>query len=142
MEKLEEAQKLKLMAQKETAMATHNANAGALSSSSSSVNLHRMAPSHRGMTYDIIEHQPVVEDDAIPVLPTKWAEVDKFGALEVQADGHDLRFAGQPKLGDNEACSARTDHFMPIQGGMYYYEVHVKAKGTEGLVSADDRQSG
>ena len=131
MEKLETAHKAKLAAQRETA-AAHASNPGSLSTSSSSVSLHRMAPSHRGMTYEIVEHQPVVEDDGLSPLPSKWAELDRFGGLEIGADGLDIRYTGTQKTQDHEAASARTDHPMPLQCGIYYYEATIISRGKEG----------
>ena len=131
MEKLEAAHKAKLATQREAATA-HPSNPGSLSTSSSSVSLHRMAPSHRGMTYEIVEHQPVVEDDGLSPLPSKWAELDRFGGLEIGAHGLDIRYTGTQKTQDHEAASARTDHPMPPQCGIYYYEATIISRGKEG----------
>ena len=137
MEKLEEAYKAKAAAQREaTSNGQPNANGGSLSASSSSVSLHRMAPSHRGMTYEIVEHQPPEEDDVVCPLPSKWAEVDKYGGLEVSPEGQDVFCTGHFKAHDHDAFAARTDHYMPHQCGIYYYEVTVVSKGKEGYVCA------
>ena len=133
MEKLEAAHKAKLAIQRET-IAAHSSNPSSLSTSSSSVSLHRMAPSHRGMTYEIVEHQPVVEEDGLSPLPSRWAELDRFGGLEVGADGLDIRYTGTQKTQDHEAASARTDHPMPPQCGIYYYEATIVSRGKEGQV--------
>ena len=131
MEKLEAAHKAKLAGQREAA-SVHSSHPGSLSASSSSVSLHRLAPSHRGMTYEIVENHPVVEDDGLSPLPSKWAEVDKYGGLEIAADGLDIRYAGLLKTHDHEAAAARTDHPMPPQCGIYYYEATIISKGKEG----------
>ena len=131
MEKLELAHKAKLAAQREAA-STHSSNPSSLSTSSSSVSLHRMAPSHRGMTYDIVEHQPVIDDDGVTPLPSKWADVDRFGGLEVGSDGLDARYVGLSKTQDHEAAATRTDNPMPPACGIYYYEVTVLQKGKDG----------
>lgn len=131
MEKLEAIHKVKLAAQRE-AHSAHSSNPGSLSTSSSSVSLHKMAPSHRGMTYEIIEHQPPVDDEGLTPLPSKWAEVDKNGGLEVAADGLDVKYVGLSKLHDHEAAAARADHPMPPQCGIYFFEVTIVSKGKEG----------
>lgn len=134
MEKLEEAHKAKIAIQREDAL-NRSSNPGSLSTSSSSVSLHKMAPSHRGMTYEIIERQPEVEDDGIAQLPSKWVESDKHGVLELVADGLDVKFVGPSKLSDTEAAATRTDHAMPPQCGIYYYEVNIISNGKEGMIA-------
>ena len=131
MENLEAAHKAKLAAQKEVSSA-HSSNPGSLSASSSSVSLHKLAPSHRGMTYEIIERAPPQDDDGIPPLPSKWGEVDKYGGLEIAADGLDVKYVGSSKLHEHEAVAARADHPMPSQCGIYYFEVTIISKGKEG----------
>ncbi|KZF24307.1 SPRY domain-containing protein [Xylona heveae TC161] len=129
-ERLAEAHKAKLAAQKESN--TSLSNNGSLSTSSSSANLHKMAPSHRGMTYDIIEKEPIKEDVLNP-LPSKWNDNDKFAGLELQADRLEVRFTGPSKSHD-EAAAVRADRPMPPECGIYYYEVTVISKGKEGLI--------
>ena len=137
MEKLEAAHKAKLAVQKEAAL-THTAtNNVPLSTHSSSVNLHRMAPSHRGMTHEIVEHQPVIEEDDVGPLPSRWVEVDRHGGLEIVGDGLEVRYTGPLRTLDHEAAAARTDHPMPPQCGIYYYEVSIVSKGKEGYVLGD-----
>lgn len=129
-ERLEEAHRARLAAQRD-AQSRHSSNAGSLSTSSSSVNLHKMVPSHRGMTHDIIERAPVYVEETVAPLPTKWNEADKFTGLEILADGTEVRFSGQSKTHD-EAAAVRADHQMPRQCGIYYFEVTVVSKGKEG----------
>lgn len=133
MEKLRAAHKAKLAAQADEAL-TRSSKPGSLSTSSSSVSLHKMAPSHRGMTYEIIERQPEVEDDGVTALPSKWAETDKIAGLEISADGQDVKFVGPSKTLDHEAASTRSDNPMPSQCGIYYYEVSIISKGKEGMI--------
>jgi Ran-binding protein 9/10 len=113
-----------------------------LSTSSSHVNLHKLVPSHRGLTHDIIERMPVgagvgpagVEEVVMP-LPSRWNEADKFAGLELLSDGLEVRFSGIGKPGAHEeAAAVRADHPMPRQSGIYYFEVTVLSKGKEGLV--------
>ncbi|KAF2839409.1 ran-binding protein [Patellaria atrata CBS 101060] len=130
MERLEEAYKARVAAQRE--MKSSHSNPGSLSASSSSVNLHKMVPSHRGMTHDIIERAPAHNEPKYAPLPMRWSESDMVG-LELQADGLEVRFGGSSKTHD-DAASIRADHCMPRQCGIYYYEVTVVSKGKEGLI--------
>lgn len=130
-ERLQAAQEAKITAQHE-ATPTQTKGHGALSSRSSTISLPKLAPSHRGMTYEIIEHQPPEDTGGLTPLPSKWAETDKNQAMEVGPDGLDVRFIGTAKLHDHEAAAARTDNPMPVQGGLYYYEVTIASKGKDG----------
>lgn len=107
---------------------SYSSNGGSLSTSSSSANLHKMTPSYRGMTFDIVEK----EDDRLLRLPSKWNERDKMGPIEIQGDGRDVRFVGPGKSGENEGAAVRADHAMPPQCGIYYYEITIQSKGKEG----------
>lgn len=129
-ERLEAAYKTKQAAQRE-AHSSHSVAPGSLSTSSSSVSLYKMAPSHRGMTYEIIEHQPHVDDEGVTPLPAKWADANKNGGLEISADGLDVRFVGPSKLSDHEGAAARADYPMPPQCGIYFFEVTIVSKGKE-----------
>lgn len=134
-EKLEEAHKAKGAALKE-ARSAHSSNAGSLSTSSSSVNLQKMVPSHRGMTHEVVERAsaPVVEEPIAP-LPSRWNEQDRFNGLEILNDGLDVRFGAPSRSTHEEAAAVRADHPMPRQCGIYYFEVTVLSKGKEGYVS-------
>ena len=135
MEKLEAAYKARLDAEREAALALQQTSkSGSLSTSSSSVSLHRMAPSHRGMTYEIVENSPDLGDESIPPLPSQWKDYDKTGGLEVSADGLDVRCSNGMKTQDHEAASTRSDYPMPPQCGVYYFEVAILSKGKEGMV--------
>jgi hypothetical protein len=129
-ERLEDAHDAKLLAQREY-RSNQSSNAGSLSTSSSSVNLHKMAPSHRGLTHDIIERAPVAGDESVASWPTRWNELDKYHQMDIQANGLEARFAGSQKTHD-EAASVRTDYPIPKQCGIYYFEITVVSKGKEG----------
>ena len=135
MEKLESAYKSKIASQRDNP-STHSSHPGShpssLSTSSSSVSLHKMAPSHRGITYEIIERLPPPEDEGVPPLPSKWKEVDKHGGLEIAANGLDVKHVGLMKMQDHEAVAARADQPMPPECGLYYFEVTIISKGKEG----------
>lgn len=133
MEKLEAAHKAKPASQRD-AHSNHSSGQGSLSTSSSSVSLHKLAPSYRGMTHEIIEHQPPVDEDGPAPLPSKWAEVDKYGGLEISPNGFDIKYVGPSKLHEHEGAAARADHPMPPQCGIYFYEVTVVSNGKDEYV--------
>lgn len=125
-ERLEAAHRAKLAAQRDAAARP------SLSASSSHVNLHRMAPSHRGVTYDIIEKEPPGQDDDLMPLPSRWNESDKYVGLDLLNDGLEVRYMGPPNKHDHEAAAVRADHPMPPQCGIYYFEVTILSKSKEG----------
>jgi hypothetical protein len=127
---LEEAHTAKLAAQREY-KSTHSSNAASLSTSSSSVNLHKVAPSHRGLTHEVIERAPVFVDEPVTHWPTKWNESDRFNQLELDEGGRLAKFSGTQKTHD-EAAAVRADFPMPRQCGIYYFEMTVMSKGKEG----------
>ena len=129
-ERLETAYRARLAAQREAHL-SHSVTHGSLSTSSSSVSLYKMAPSHRGMTYEIIEHQPQVDDDGLTPLPGRWAEANKNVGLELSPDGLEVKFVGTTKLSEHEGAAARSDYPMPPQCGIYYFEVTIVSKGKE-----------
>ncbi|KAM5441917.1 hypothetical protein MferCBS31731_003179 [Microsporum ferrugineum] len=112
-----------------------------LSASSSQLNLHRMAPSHRGMTYDIVEsHGPgaestaLTEEQALIPLPARWNESDKYGGLDLLADGLEVRYIGHVHKQEHEAAAVRADQPMPVKCGIYYFEVTILAKPKDGMI--------
>ncbi len=132
-QKLEEVHKAKLSTHREGHSA-QSSQPGSLSTSASSINLHaKMAPSHRGMTYDLIEKAPPLEDEMLAPLPSKWNNQDKHGALEVLSDGQEVKFSGpKPERDrDHEAYAIRADHPMPLQCGIYYFEVTIISRKRE-----------
>ncbi|USP79122.1 uncharacterized protein yc1106_06396 [Curvularia clavata] len=129
-EKLEEAHKAKLAAHRDH-KSTHSSNAGSLSTSSSSVNLHKMAHSHRGLTHEVIERAPVLVDEPVAPWPTRWNDGDRFSQLELEDGGRMAKFSGTQKTHD-EAAAVRADFPMPRQCGIYYYEITIISKGKDG----------
>ncbi|OJD25916.1 hypothetical protein ACJ73_02714 [Blastomyces percursus] len=109
-----------------------------LSTSSSNVNLHRLAPSHRGMTHEIIEHPPPSssDDESTPImpLPSRWSDQYKNAGLDLLSDGLEVRYLGNPLKLDHEAASCRADHPMPPQCGIYYFEVTIISKPKDGMI--------
>ena len=107
-----------------------------LSTRSSSTNLSKVRdPQLRiGVVQDVIERiPPPTEEDKSHPLPTRWNEHDSMSGLEVLAEGTEIRFNGVAK-GDHEAASVRTDHPMPKEAGLYYFEITVTSKGKEGWI--------
>lgn len=109
-----------------------------------------MAPSHRGMTYDIIERPPFFDDDdddddndndndmrrpdhdtPMP-LPSRWSDSERHLGLDLSNGGLETRYMGPGSKNDQEAASIRADHPMPPQCGIYYFEITVLSKPKEG----------
>lgn len=135
-QKLEEAHKAKLAAHRD-GPSTHSSQPGSLSTSTSSVNLQaKIAPSHRGMTYDLIEKAPPLDDESLSPLPSKWNTHDKHAGLEVLSDGLEVKFTSAKSATDrdHEACAIRADHPMPSQCGIYYFEVTIVSRKREEYV--------
>lgn len=141
-QRLEEAYRAKLAARKDCP-STQSSQPGSLSKSSSSANLHTpAAPSHRSITYDVIENRgmqydviekaPPLEDESLAPLPSRWNNQDKYNGLEVQGDGQEVKYTGtRSSERDHEASSIRTDHPIPPQCGIYYFEVEILSRKRE-----------
>lgn len=106
-----------------------------LSTSSSQASLPRIAPSHRGMTYDIIEREPPGDDDHLLPLPSRWSDSDKYAGLELTNGGLEVRYTGPVNKHEHEAAAIRADNPMPPQCGIYYFEITILSKPKEGYVS-------
>ncbi|KAL8850574.1 MAG: hypothetical protein Q9221_004444 [Calogaya cf. arnoldii] len=132
-ERLHQAHEAKVAAQRE-APPTHAKGNGALSSRSSNASLPKLAPSHRGMTYEVIEHQPPDDLGGLTPLPSRWLETDKNQAMEIGPDGLEVHFVSGPKLHEHEAAATRTDYPIPVQAGIYYYEATITSKGKDGMI--------
>jgi hypothetical protein len=136
-DRLHTAHQARLSARLE-ARSTQSSNAGSLSTSSSSINLHKMVPSHRGMTHDIIEKAPIPvyeESDMVKELPSRWNNNDKYAGLEIMNAGLEVRYNGANKTHVDEAAAVRSDKPMPRECGIFYFEVTVLSKGKEKYVS-------
>ena len=104
----------------------------------------KSAGSHRGVAQDVVERPPAgllsgahsnsdEDEDWGRGLPSRWNEDDKWNGLDVLADGTEVKFNGVCKTSD-EAASIRTDHPMPMECGLYYYEVTILSRCKEGLI--------
>lgn len=132
--KLEEAHVARVVAQRDSRSA-HSSNAASLSTSSSSVNVHKMVPSHRGMTHDIIERalpSASVEDAPAP-LPSRWALGHDVTGMDLLNAATEARYSGLTKQHDEAAC-VRADCTIPRECGIFYYEVTVGTKQKERCV--------
>ena len=104
----------------------------------------KSAGSHRGVAQDVVERPPAgllsgvhsnadEDEDWGRGLPSRWNEDDKWNGLDVMGDGTEVKFNGVCKTSD-EAASIRTDHPMPMECGLYYYEVTILSRCKEGLI--------
>lgn len=138
-ERLEQRYKARLAAQRDGRQ-TRASNPGSLSTSASSMSLHKMVPSHRGMTHEIVERPAAHVEESLAPLPSKWSYSDKFIGLEIYNDGLDVKSSGTSKTQD-EAAAIRANHPIPRECGIYYYEVTVLGKAREGCVISGSHHS-
>ncbi|KAK3370267.1 hypothetical protein B0H63DRAFT_528000 [Podospora didyma] len=125
LQKLEEAYKAKLFAEREGHAVKAQAVAGLASGTSSHLQSSHKLPSgsHRGVTYEVVEKPPAIEeDDTISPLPSRWNKEDKDASLEVLGDGCEVKYTGRT-TSEHEASAIRSDHHMPSLCGVYYFEV-------------------
>ncbi|KAK5634375.1 hypothetical protein RRF57_010089 [Xylaria bambusicola] len=118
--------------EKEAQNDSQQSSGGSLSVVSPDSPSNKTPSSHLGMTYDLIERIPPLDHtSSVAPLPTRWNIKDKFGAIEVSANGLEVKY--NPTLRttrelDHESCAIRADHPMPTQAGIYYYEVTLLSK--------------
>lgn len=130
-ERLERRYKVRMNTQREGRL-SRSSVVGSLSASASTASLHKMVPSHRGMTHDIIERPFMPLDEELSPLPSRWSHTDKCAGLDIlSSDGLEIKFAGTPKPQD-DAAAIKSDHAMPRECGIYYFEVSILGKGKEG----------
>mgnify|MGYP001586739543 FL=1 len=82
------------------------------------------------MTFELIEKAAPVEAEGVQMLPSRWNTHDKYAGLEVLRDGYEVAFTGG-KTTEYEAYSIRADHAMPMQSGIYYFEVKIVSRKVE-----------
>ncbi|KAL5334836.1 hypothetical protein BJX70DRAFT_391080 [Aspergillus crustosus] len=121
--RLDAARRSKPVSQRDTA-----------SVSSAQGNVPRIAPSYRGMTYDIIDRDPLGEEDQPMPLPSRWSDADRYPGLELPNEGWEVRYTGPANKQDHEAAAVRADHPMPPQCGIYYFEITIHSKPKEGMI--------
>lgn len=89
---------------------------------------------HLGIALDVVERSPApdLSMDTVDPLPTRWGtgHQDRPLNLEVMGSGLEVKLTGPrgPNENNYEACAIRTDHPMPLQCGLYYYEVTILTK--------------
>lgn len=110
-------------------------NPPSLSSSVNNGNVHRIAPSHRGMTYDVIESNPPKEEDQPMPLPSRWSDQDKYPGLDITNGGLDVRYSGAASKADIEAASVRADFPMSPACGVFYFEVTINSKSKDSAIA-------
>ncbi|KIW11659.1 hypothetical protein PV08_10961 [Exophiala spinifera] len=132
--KLEAAHKAKLKREREHPP-NPTSGANSLSTSAGHSNAQRLAPSHRGMTYDIIESNPPRDDLALMPLPSRWSEQDKYPGLDAMNEGLELKYTGSGSKAEIEAASVRADYPMPSACGIYYFEVEIKHKSKDTAIA-------
>ncbi|KAK7737924.1 hypothetical protein SLS53_006302 [Cytospora paraplurivora] len=123
--RLEQQTQQKAQAEREKNAVAKNGGEGVLQGNNSAV-----SQSYLGITRDVIERTPPhEEEDAVDPLPTRWGsgKDDKADGLEVLSDGLEVKYTGSrnPTERDFEACAIRADHTMPVQSGLYYFEVTI-----------------
>lgn len=89
---------------------------------------------HYGIARDVVERPPAhaEDEDTIDPLPTRWgvSKEDKASGLEVMADGLEVKYMGprNHQERENDAAAIRADHPMPLQCGLYYFEITVLSR--------------
>ena len=129
-ERIEEKRRAKAATERSNGRSGRSSNAGSLSTRTSSSNLHKMIPSHRGMTHEIIERPFHHHEEELPQLPSRWSGTDKFSGIEVLGDGTEIKFTGTTKSTD-EGAAIRADQPMPRECGIYYFEITVLSRGRD-----------
>ncbi|TPX63230.1 hypothetical protein SpCBS45565_g06791 [Spizellomyces sp. 'palustris'] len=66
-------------------------------------------------------------------LPTQWSNKDKSPSLELSATSLRVTYTG-PGQTDAHAAAVRTNHPIPPQCGLFYYEVTIISKGRDGYI--------
>lgn len=94
--------------------------------------------------------EPRSEPSGVIRVPTRWNAADKHNALVLSADGREVRYPSEQlcvlyfynahcvtaptQSTDKEAAAIRANHPMPAACGVYYFEVEIIEKGTQGYV--------
>ncbi|KAJ3008579.1 hypothetical protein HKX48_008449 [Thoreauomyces humboldtii] len=66
-------------------------------------------------------------------LPTQWNARDKCTSLELSTGGQRVTYTGPGQL-DTHAAAVRSNHPIPPQCGLFYYEVKIISKGRDGYI--------
>lgn len=109
---------------------------GSRQPSSSNLALHKSVATapHRATGHDVIDRLPPSHAQIIPKpLPSRWSESDKCSGLEAMANGLEVKYTGNARTPD-DAAAVRSDHPIPQECGIYFFEVTILSKGKEGLI--------
>jgi hypothetical protein len=84
---------------------------------------------HRRVVQDVVERFPpqAAAEEGLCPLPSRLNSADKQAALNITADGTEVKFGGGAKITD-EAASTRANFPIPKACGIYYYEVTVLSR--------------
>jgi len=135
LEKLHDVHRARLQHLRESRLAQPPPQHGLGSRTPSSTNLKQQSSlGSRTITQDVIERlAPPTVDADLPPLPSKWSDSEKCAGLEVLGDGYEIRFNGVVKAPD-DAATVRTDHPIPKECGVYYFETSILSRGKDHLV--------
>ena len=133
LERLHTLHKARLHNLRESRLAQPQHGLGSRTPSSSNLKLPSSYGS-RAAVSDVVERSnpPAIEEYLDP-LPSRWSETEKCAGLEVLPDGYEVRFNGVVKSTD-DAATVRTNHPIPKQCGVYYFETTILSRGKDHLV--------
>ncbi|OAA42539.1 Concanavalin A-like lectin/glucanase [Cordyceps fumosorosea ARSEF 2679] len=98
---------------------------GTLSSSNGFSSDFLPAGSHHGLSHTVVERgAPSENRDGLAPLPTRWNTKDMSGSIDVHSEGLGVRCM-EDKDREHESLGIRADHHMPLQCGIYYFEVQI-----------------
>lgn len=126
--KLEETHRAKAAAKKS------RSRTSSIASSTGADNL-RKAPSHNGVTLELVEKTPPRNPDDPEPLPSRMSVHDKNRDVEVLADGLEINFIQcgdrKPVGLDGTSFSIRADATAPRESGIYYFEITVLTRNSD-----------
>lgn len=133
MEDKKAKEKARMLSSGDSLGATKASTRRIVSSPGASLNLPRMTPSHRGMTYDLVENPPDDSTRGFAPLPTKMTRSGQ-SEMEIRADGTEVRYSGPESRNDHDAAAVRCDNPIPPQCGIYYFEIQITQKSQRAYV--------
>lgn len=86
-----------------------------------------------GLCPEYLETTSFSETDGL-LLPSVWSEKDRMATIEILGDGSEVKFIGPSKGTEQDAASVRSDHPMPKQCGIFYYEIEILSRGKDGYI--------
>ena len=64
-------------------------------------------------------------------LPFAWNASDRCSYVDIQSEGLIASYTG-PGKSENDAASVRANHCIPLQCGIFYFEIQILSKGRDG----------